>query len=333
MVNNTFGNIFRVTNWGESHGKALGVVVDGCHSLLEISREDIQKELNRRRPSQSEIVTQRNEPDKVEILSGIFDGKTTGTPISMIIYNNDAQKKDYENLKNIHRDGHADMVYDKKYGIRDYFGGGRSSARITAGNVAAGAIAKKLLSLKTNIKILAYTKSIYNIHCNPDINNLRFEDIERNSVRCPNEKIALKMIELLKNIKKEKNSVGGIIECVVKNVPIGLGEPIFNKLDASLAHSMLSINASKGFELGSGFSCFNMTGIEHNNKSKNYSGGITGGISDGKDIVFRVSFKPTPNIGNNRHDPCVVPRAVPIVEAMTALVLADFYLLSLLSKV
>jgi len=325
MASNSFGDVFRVTNWGESHGKAIGVIVDGCPSLLEIDVDEIQKELNRRRPGQSDIVTQRNEKDKVEILSGIFEGKTTGTPISMIIYNNDVKKDYYKELKDYYRPGHADEVYQKKYGIRDHFGGGRSSARITAGNVAAGAIAKKILR-NNNIEVLAYSKSIYDIRCDIDINNLTLDKIEKNSVRCPDEKTAFKMIELLKKTKKEEDSVGGIVECIIKNIPVGIGEPVFDKLDARLASAMMGINASKGFEIGSGFSCSMMKGSEHNIVHKNHSGGVTGGISDGNHIVFRVAFKPTPSIGNNRHDPCVVPRAVPIVEAMAAIVIADLYL-------
>jgi len=326
MSDNSLGDIFVVNSWGESHGKAIGVVIDGCPPLLEISKQDIQFELNRRRPGQSEIVTQRNEPDIVEILSGIFENKTTGTPISMIIWNKDSKKEDYSGLKKKFRDGHADYVYEKKYGIRDYFGGGRSSARITAGYVAAGALAKKFLKNNLGIEILAYSRKIYNIEYTASPDTLEFEQIEKNPVRCPDEETAFRMITLLKKIKKQGNSVGGIVECIVRNVQIGLGEPVFNKLDSRLAQAMLGINACKGFEIGSGFSCSNMTGKEHNNSSKNFSGGVTGGISDGNNIVFRAAFKPTPNYGNDRSDPCVVPRAVPIVEALTAIILMDLYL-------
>lgn len=353
-MSNTLGQLFKVTNWGESHGKAIGVVVDGCPSLLELKEQDIQKELDRRSPGQSKITTKRKEPDKLEILSGVFDGKTTGTPISLIIKNKDFKKKDYTKISNVCRPSHADYTYQEKYGIRNPFGGGRSSARITAGNVAAGAIAKKLLKNKENIEILAYVKQIHNIKAKINPNNITLNDIESNIVRCPDKIVVDDMIKLIEETKKQGDSVGGTIECVIKNVPPGLGEPIFNKLSADLSKSMMSINASKGFEIGSGFNSTLQFGSEHNdpftiknNKvmtEKNNSGGIQGGISNGMPIIFRVAFKPTSTISKSqdtinidkkttkiapkgRHDPCVLPRAVPIVEAMAAIAIADHYLM------
>lgn len=353
MSGNSFGKLFKVTNWGESHGKSIGVVVDGCPPLLELSEKDIQKELDRRAPGQSTLTTTRKEPDTVEILSGVFNGKTTGTPISLIILNKDHKKEDYEKISKIFRPGHADFTYEKKYGIRDTFGGGRSSARITAGNVTAGAIAKKILKEKINAEIIAYVKKIKNIEAVVDTGTVKESDVESNIVRCPDKKAAEEMTRLIEKTKEQGDSVGGVIECVVRNIPGGLGEPIFDKLSADLAKAIMSINATKGFEIGSGFKSTEMYGSEHNDPfiiknqkiitEKNNSGGIQGGISNGMPIIFRVIFKPTPTIekaqktvdidgketmseGKGRHDPCVLPRAVPVVEAMAALVLCDHYL-------
>jgi len=345
---NTFGKIFRLTTFGESHGKALGGIIDGCPSGLELDFEAIQKELDRRKPGQSKLVTQRKELDKVEFLSGIFEGKTTGTPIGFIIPNQDQKPQDYSHIQDIYRPSHADFTYDKKYGIRDYRGGGRSSARETASRVVAGAIAKQLIP---NIKINAFVSSVGEIFINKPYQVLDFSLTETNAIRCPDIESAQKMEDYLKQIKKQGDTVGGTITCVVQNVPIGLGEPVFDKLHAVLGSAMLSINAVKGFEYGSGFCGAKMKGSEHNDlfnpdgtTKTNLSGGVQGGISNGMDIYFRIAFKPVATLlqsqttidkegnivemlGRGRHDACVVPRAVPIVEAMTAMVLADFVLL------
>ena len=349
MAGNSFGNIFKLTTFGESHGVAIGGVIDGCPSGLELDTEAIQNELNRRKPGQSEIVTQRKEPDTVEFLSGIFEGKTTGTPIGFIIQNVNQKSKDYSHIKDVYRPSHADFTYDKKYGHRDYRGGGRSSARETACRVVAGAIAKQLIS---SIKINAYTSSVGDIFLEKPYQDLDFSKTESNAVRCPDEATAEKMIDRIKTIKKAGDTIGGTVTCVLQNVPIGLGEPVFDKLHAELGKAMLSINAVKGFEYGSGFCGAKMTGSKHNDlfnedgtTQSNLSGGIQGGISNGMDIYFRVAFKPVATIiqkqktldnsgnivdmqGKGRHDPCVVPRAIPIVEAMAALVLADYYLIN-----
>ncbi len=352
MSGNTIGTIFKVTNWGESHGKGIGVVIDGCPSLIELNEIDIQKELDRRKPGQSVLTTQRAEEDKVEILSGTFEGKTTGTPISLAIFNKDQKPTAYTELQKLYRPSHADYTYDAKYGIRDPFGGGRSSARATAGSVAAGAIAKKILST-CGIEVLAYVKSVKNIKSEIDSNKVTLKQVESNMVRCPDEKAAGKMIKLIEETKSKGDSVGGIIECVIRNVPAGLGEPLYDKLSADLAKAMLDINAAKGFEIGAGFSATEHFGSELNDIFKmqkdkvvtktNNSGGVQGGISNGMPIIFRVAFKPTATIiqkqktlnkdlqevefrGTGRHDPCVLPRAVPIVEAMSAIVLCDHYL-------
>lgn len=346
-MSNTFGNLFKITTWGESHGSAIGVVIDGCPAGLKISEKDIQKELDRRKPGQSKVTTERKENDKVEILSGIFEGKTLGTPISLIVYNGDHKSSDYAELKDKYRPSHADFTYEAKYGLRDYRGGGRASARETIGRVAAGAIAKKLIG---KIEILAYVKQIHIIKADVNLSKITAKQIESNIVRCPDSKAAKKMIDLIEKTREAGDSLGGIIECVIRNVPAGLGSPVFEKLEARLAQAMLSIPATKGFEIGSGFSSVGMTGSEHNDEiiakngkiitKTNNSGGIVGGITNGMDIVFRVAFKPTATIsqkqstvtsdGKNttiqmggRHDPCVLPRAVPIVESMAALVLAD----------
>ena len=356
MTSNSFGELFRITTFGESHGKAIGCVIDGCHSLIDICDKDIQKELDRRKPGQSNITTARNEDDKVEILSGVFEGKTTGAPICLLIQNKDQHSNDYNEIKDIFRPGHADFTYFMKYGIRDYRGGGRASARETACRVAAGAIAKKYLKEKLSIEIIAYTNSIGNIYSNTDINNVKFEDIEKNITRCPDNSANKKMIELIEYIKNEGNSLGGSIRCLIKNCPIGLGEPIYDKLSARLASAMFSINAVKGFEIGEGFNSTNITGNENNdefhmengyiNTKTNHCGGILGGISNGQIIDFTTYFKPIATIKHEqntintnfenvklqikkgRHDPCCVTRAVPVVEAMTALVLMDMYLIN-----
>ena len=357
-MGNSFGKIFKITTFGESHGSAIGVIIDGCPAGLKISLEEIQKELERRKPGQSKITTARNEDDKVEILSGIFEEETLGTPIALIIKNKDQKTKDYSHIKDSFRPSHADFTFQEKYGKRDYRGGGRSSARETAARVAAGAIAKKLLS-HYNIIITAYVSSVKNIEVSKNYKDLDFSKIERNIVRCPDEEIAKKMISLIENTKKAGNTVGGIISCIIENCPTGLGEPVFDKLHAQLGKAMLSINAVKGFEIGSGFEGTKLYGSQHNDIFEavdkkvstltNNSGGIQGGISNGMDIYFSVAFKPVATImqkqqsinsnlenvevfGKGRHDPCVLPRAVPIVEAMSALVIADYLLLNRVSK-
>lgn len=353
MAGNSFGTIFKLTTFGESHGIAIGGVIDGCPAGLHLDMDAIQNEMNRRKPGQSEIVTQRKEPDTVEFLSGIFEGQTTGTSIGFIIKNSNQKSKDYSHIKDVYRPSHADYTYDKKYGVRDYRGGGRSSARETACRVVAGAIAKQLLK---DVKINAFTSSVGNIFIDKPYQDLDLSKIESNAVRCPDEAIANKMIARIKEIRKEGDTIGGTITCVLQNVPVGLGEPVFDKLHAELGKAMLSINAVKGFEYGSGFCGVQMKGSEHNDifnedgsTKTNLSGGIQGGISNGEDIYFRVAFKPVATImqkqetidadgntlemqGKGRHDPCVVPRAVPIVEAMAALVLADYYLLNKITK-
>ena len=354
MAFNSFGNILKLTTYGESHGSAIGGVIDGFPAGLSIDFDAIQEELNRRKPGQSNIVTQRKEPDTVEFLSGIFEGKTTGTSIGFIIKNTNQKSHDYSHNTNVYRPSHADFTYDKKFGIRDYRGGGRSSARETANWVVAGALAKQLIS---SISINAYTSSVGDIEMNKSYDLLDFSKTESNSVRCPDEKMAALMINKIKKIRKQGDTIGGTISCVARNIPVGLGEPIFNKLHAALGNAMLSLNAVKGFEFGSGFEGTKMMGSKHNdifNKNgstkTNLSGGIQGGISNGMDIYFNVAFKPVSTImrdqdsidsdgnevkvkGKGRHDPCVVPRAVPIVEAMSALVLADYLLLNRVSKI
>lgn len=349
MAGNTFGNLFKVATFGESHGVAIGGVLDGCPAGIEIDLGAIQIELNRRKPGQSKIVTQRKEPDEVEFFSGIFEGKTTGTPIGFAIRNTNQKSHDYSHIKDSYRPSHADYVYDKKYGFRDYRGGGRSSARETASRVVAGAIAKQFLS---DIKINAFVSQVGKLKLNKNYTELNLADTELNPVRCPDQDMAAKMEAYIKDIKKEGDTIGGVITCVLKNVPIGLGEPAFDKLHAELGKAMLSINAVKGFEYGSGFSGVAMKGSAHNDQfntdgttKTNFSGGIQGGISNGMDIYFNVAFKPVATIiqpyetigkdgnmvktqGKGRHDPCVVPRAVPIVEAMAALVLADYTLIN-----
>lgn len=349
MAGNSFGTLFKLTTFGESHGEAIGGIIDGCPSGIALDLAHIQSELNRRKPGQSSIVTQRKEPDTVQILSGVFEGITTGTPIGFIIENTNQKSKDYTHIKDVYRPSHADYVYDQKYGHRDYRGGGRSSARETACRVVAGAIAKQVLK---NVKINAYVSSVGSIFLKKPYQDLDFSKVEANDVRCPDDAVAQEMIDTIQAIRKQGDTIGGTVTCVLQNVPIGLGEPVFNKLHAELGKAMLSINAVKGFEYGSGFCGAQMKGSEHNDlfnqdgsTKTNLSGGIQGGISNGMDIYFRVAFKPVATImqsqetidtkgqkaemqGKGRHDPCVVPRAVPIVEAMAALVLADFYLIN-----
>ncbi|MEH6536004.1 MAG: chorismate synthase [Psychroserpens sp.] len=353
MAGNSFGNIFKLTTFGESHGLAIGGIIDGCPPGIQLDFEAIQNEMNRRKPGQSEIVTQRKEPDTVEFLSGIFEGVTTGTPIGFVIKNTNQKSNDYSHIKDVYRPSHADYTYEKKYGVRDYRGGGRSSARETASRVVAGAIAKQFLS---SIQINAYTSSVGDLFLEKPYQELDFSKTETNAVRCPDEATAEQMITKIKEIRKEGNTIGGTVTCVLQNVPIGLGEPVFDKLHAELGKAMLSINAVKGFEYGSGFCGARMKGTEHNDlfnedgtTKTNLSGGIQGGISNGMDIYFRVAFKPVATViqkqdalnssgdivemqGKGRHDPCVVPRAIPIVEAMAALVIADFLLLNKMYK-
>ncbi|QDO94829.1 chorismate synthase [Formosa sediminum] len=348
MAGNSFGKLFKLTTFGESHGMALGGVIDGCPSGITLDLDAIQTEMNRRKPGQSAIVTQRKEPDEVKFLSGIFEGKTTGTSIGFIIENSNQKSHDYSHIKDSFRPSHADYVYEKKYGIRDYRGGGRSSARETACRVVAGAIAKQVLK---GIEFHAFTSSVGDIFMEKPYQDIDFSAIESNIVRCPDTETADKMISKIKEIRKAGDTIGGTVTCVIKNVPLGLGEPVFDKLHAELGKAMLSINAVKGFEYGSGFCGAKMKGSEHNDlyntdgtTKTNLSGGIQGGISNGMDIYFRVAFKPVATImqtqdtidkagnsvkmdGKGRHDPCVVPRAVPIVEAMAALVIADYLLL------
>lgn len=352
MAGNSFGQAFNITTFGESHGKAIGVIVDGCPSGLEIDEVFIQKELERRRPGQSKIVTQRKEADQMEILSGVFEGKSTGTPISMVIFNKDAKSKDYSHIADKYRPSHADFTYQNKYGIRDYRGGGRSSARETAARVAAGAIAKLFLQQK-GVSIQAYVNQVGPLKLEKPYQDLDLSLTEENIVRCPDESMAEEMIELIKSVRKDGDTIGGVVKCVIKGCPVGLGDPAFDKLHADLAKAMLSINAAKGFEYGSGFDGVTMRGSAHNDAfyeadgkiltRTNHSGGIQGGISNGMDIYFSTAFKPVATIvpeqesvnmagenvtveGKGRHDPCVVPRAVVIVEAMAALVLADHLL-------
>ncbi|WP_299161720.1 chorismate synthase [uncultured Tenacibaculum sp.] len=345
---NSFGNILKVTTYGESHGTAIGGVIDGFPAGMEVDLEAVQFELDRRKPGQSKIVTQRKEPDTVEFLSGIFEGKTTGASIGFVIKNTNQKSKDYNHNTNVYRPSHADYTYDKKYGIRDYRGGGRTSARETANWVVAGALAKQLIK---HININAFTSSVGDIFMVKPYQDLDFAKTESNIVRCPDEASAEQMIEKIHQIRKAGDTIGGTITCVAQNMPVGLGEPIFHKLHAELGKAMLSINAVKGFEFGSGFCGAKMQGSEHNDifnedgtTQTNLSGGVQGGVSNGMDVYFRVAFKPVATImqnqqtinsegeateiqGKGRHDPCVVPRAVPIVEALTALVLADFWLL------
>jgi chorismate synthase len=359
MAGSTFGKAFKITTYGESHGKAIGVIIDGCPAGLDIDEAFIQSELDRRRPGQSKIVTQRDESDTAQILSGVFEGKSTGHPLSIVIYNEDQRSKDYSHIADKFRPSHADFTYQMKYGIRDYRGGGRSSARETAARVAAGAVAKMLLQ-QSGISVNAYVSQVGDIKINKDYKSLNFNDIEATPVRCPDLETAEKMIELIQEVRKAGDTIGGVTECVIQGCPMGLGEPAFDKLHADLAKAMMSINAAKGFEYGSGFDGVTMRGSAHNDSfyteggqvktRTNHSGGIQGGISNAEDIYFRVAFKPVATIvsaqesvneagesvevvGRGRHDPCVLPRAVPIVESMAALVIADHLLRNRLSKI
>lgn len=352
MAGNTFGQIFRVTTFGESHGGCVGAVVDGCPPGLKISENEIQMDLDKRKPGQSKITTPRKENDKIKILSGIFEGRTTGTPILLIAFNKEFESDDYSELKNVYRPSHADYTYEAKYGFRDWRGSGRASARETLARVAAGSIAKKYLKTKLGIEFISYVEQVGNIFTNVDYNKVKIKEIESNIVRCPDASAAKKMISLINKLKNDGDSVGGVIKGVIKNVMPGLGEPAFDKLNSDLGRAMLSINAVKGFEIGSGFDGSKLTGSEHNDeiyfKNKirtrtNNSGGIVGGISNGETIHFRVAFKPVSTIRKEqktintkkesvtlsaagRHDPCVLPRAVPIVNAMSAIVIMDHYL-------
>lgn len=352
MPGNSLGQLFRITSFGESHGGEIGVVIDGCPPGLEISEEEIQSELDRRRPGQSDIVTPRDEKDRVEIVSGVFEGKTTGTPIMLRAVNKEPRPQDYQNIKDQYRPSHADYVYDEKYGFRDYRGGGRSSARATWAVVAAGALAAKYLrTVWKDFEVLSYVQQVGDLQCEEC--ELSRDLIEKSVVRCPDQAMAEKMVELIKSVKAQGDTVGGVIRSVVRGVPLGLGEPVFDKLSADLGKAMLSINAVKGFEFGSGFAGVEMRGSEHNDAfymegdrvrtRTNNSGGIQGGISNGEEIYFRVAFKPVATLmmdqdsvnreheevkmrAYGRHDACVLPRAVPIVDAMASLVLIDHYL-------
>jgi chorismate synthase len=356
-LNNSYGQLFRISTFGESHGPAIGVVIDGCPAGLDIDESFIQSELDRRKPGQSKITTQRKEDDTFKILSGVFEGKSTGTPIAIVIENQDQRSKDYSHIAETYRPSHADFTYDAKYGVRDYRGGGRSSARETAARVAAGAIAKLILA-KQGVTINAFVSQVGELKA-PHYTQLDLSKTEDNIVRCPDPATAEKMIALIDDIRLNRDTIGGIVTCVIKNTPVGLGEPVFDKLHAELGKAMLSINAVKGFEYGSGFEGTTLLGSQHNDEfyndggkirtKTNHSGGIQGGISNGEDIYFNVAFKPVATImqdqqtvdkkgneatvsGKGRHDPCVVPRAVPIVESMAALVLVDFYLRSKTNK-
>lgn len=356
MSGSTFGNIFRISTWGESHGKALGVVIDGCPAGLLLCEEDIQRFLDRRKPGQSKYVTQRKESDKVEILSGVFEGRTTGTPISLIVRNESQRSADYSDIANYYRPGHADYTFDEKYGFRDYRGGGRSSGRETIGRVAAGAVASKILK-QLGIEVYAYASAIGGIEL--DNNNFSLAERDNNPFAMPDAKAAQKIKEYADRKLEECNSMGGIIECVVENMPAGIGDPVFDKLDANLAKAVMSIGAVKGVEIGDGFKAAQSTGLDNNDafrmqdgrvvKKTNHSGGILGGISDGSDIILRAAIKPTPSIASvqqtvnkqgeeidisihGRHDPMIVPRAVVVVEAMTAITLVDMLFTGMTSR-
>jgi chorismate synthase len=353
-MGNTFGHLFRITTFGESHGGGVGVVVDGCPPQLALAEADIQVELDRRRPGQSRVTTPRNEADTCEILSGVFQGQTLGTPIMILVRNKDMRSQDYNEMAQVYRPSHADATYDAKYGIRNWQGGGRSSARETIGRVAAGAIAKKILAQVAGVDVIGYVRRIKDLEAPIDPDTVTMAQVESNMVRCPHAEMAEKMIALIDETRQAADSIGGVVECVVRNVPMGLGSPVFDKLEADLAKGVMSLPASKGFEIGSGFAGTLLTGKSHNDEFytddtgrlrtvTNHSGGVQGGISNGENIVLRVAFKPTATIGQaqrtvdqsgaetilaakGRHDPCVLPRAVPMVEAMVALVLCDHLL-------
>jgi chorismate synthase len=353
-MSSQFGHLYRISTWGESHGGGVGVVIDGCPPLIELSEADIQRDLDRRRPGQSEIVTPRAEEDRCEILSGVFEGKTTGTPIAILVRNKDARPEAYREMETAFRPSHADYTYQAKYGIRNWQGGGRASARETIGRVAAAAVAKKAMArICPGLEIVAYVKTIHQLTAEVDPATVTLEQVEATIVRCPDSGAAERMIDFIKQVRADGDSVGGTIECVVRGVPPGLGEPVFDKLEADLAKAVMSLPATKGFEIGSGFAGTELRGSEHNDEfymegervrtATNRSGGVQGGISNGEPIFFRVAFKPTATIfrpqktvtqtgedtelqARGRHDPCVLPRAVPMVEAMTALVLCDHVL-------
>ena len=356
MSGNSFGNLFKITTCGESHGGAVGVIVDGCPAGLEITEAEIQAELDRRKPGQSAITTPRSEADVIHIFSGVFEGKTTGTPILLLAYNKDQRSEDYNHLKDVFRPSHADYTYITKYGLRDYRGSGRASARETLARVAAGAIKKKYLKLKLGIEVLSYVDQVGNIKADICHQKVKIDDVESNIIRCPDQETAKQMIRLVEEVRDDGDSIGGTITCVIRNVPAGLGEPVFDRIQADLAKAMLSINATKGFEIGSGFAGVTMRGSEHNDPftidtngkvvtKSNNAGGVLGGISSGEDIYFRVAFKSVSTISkkqqtvtianelidleaHGRHDPCVLPRAVPVVDAMAAMVILDHYLIN-----
>ena len=353
-MTSTFGTIFRISTFGESHGGGVGVVVDGCPPRLALTEDDIQHDLDRRRPGQSRLVTQRDEADRVEILSGLFEGVTLGTSIALLVRNTDARSGAYDNMRDVYRPSHADYTYEAKYGRRNWQGGGRASARETIGRVAAGAIARKLLHAVAGIEVLAWVAQVHDIDATVDPDAVTLADVEASPTRCQSPEHAARMVEAIEQARKDGDSLGGLVECVIRNVPPGLGEPVFDKLDADLAKAMISLPAAKGFEIGSGFAGTRLTGRAHNDAFEigadglphtvtNHSGGIQGGISNGESIVLRVAFKPTATIASpqktvnqagdavtleakGRHDPCVLPRAVPMVEAMACLVLADHWL-------
>ena len=350
-MGNSFGQLFRITTWGESHGGGVGVVIDGCPPRIALAEADIQRELDRRRPGQSSIVTERNESDRAEILSGVFEGQTLGTPIAILVRNEDADPEAYKKIVNIFRPSHADYTYEAKYGIRNWQGGGRASARETIGRVAGGAVARLVLrTLFPAVEIVGYVTQVHEVAATIDSRGVTRDEVEQNAIRCPDSAAAKIMMQLIDRVRDEGDSVGGTIECVIRGVDAGLGEPVFDRLEADLAKAMLSLPATKGFEIGSGFAATTMRGSEHNDQfetrdgrvrtTTNFSGGVQGGISNGEDIIFRVAFKPTSTIAREqqtitsageettiaaggRHDPCVLPRAVPMVEAMAALVLCD----------
>jgi chorismate synthase len=353
-VASTYGTLFRVATFGESHGGGVGVVVDGCPPRLALAAADIQHDLDRRRPGQSRLVTQRDEADAVEIVSGVFEGRTLGTPIALLVRNRDANPGAYDHLKDVYRPSHADFTYEQKYGLRDHRGGGRSSARETIGRVAAGAIARRLLAEVAGIEVLAWVAQVHDIDAHVDAATVTLADVEATPTRCPDPEAAERMVAAIERARRDGDSLGGVVECVARNVPPGLGEPVFDRLEADLAKGMLSLPAAKGFEVGSGFAGTRLTGLQHNDPfvvdaagrvrtATNQSGGVQGGVSNGEDVVVRVAFKPTATIASaqqtvdvdgrevelaakGRHDPCVLPRAVPMVEAMALLTLADHWL-------
>ncbi|MCY4067562.1 MAG: chorismate synthase [Acidimicrobiaceae bacterium] len=353
-MSSTFGTLFRVTTFGESHGGGVGVVVDGCPPRLPLAPADIQADLDRRRPGQSRLVTQRDESDTAEVLSGVFGGRTTGTPIAILVRNSDARPEAYEQLRDVYRPSHADYTYDAKYGLRDWAGGGRASARETVGRVAAAAVARKLLRATAGMEVLGWVQSVRDIAADADPAAVTVADVEAGPTRCPDPGAAERMTAAIEAARRDGDSLGGVVQCVCRGVPAGLGEPVFDKLEASLAAAMLSLPAAKGFEIGSGFGGARLSGSQHNDEfvtgdsgeirtATNRSGGVQGGISNGEDVLFRVAFKPTATIASEqrtvtrdgeaatlaargRHDPCVLPRAAPVVEAMALLVLADHWL-------